>query len=163
MDWQCGFASCEAAAADHGTIKESERDLTHADASEDLPDALEEELAGLEETAELKHEVSADAGVAKLQDALKNRNAQKKEAHAVGATPKVLCKKPAAKVAVLKRPSAKQVASADSQSAAKRTSKEKMRVKAKTKKSVRELKMTRECIYSRAYHQALHFREKKSV
>eukprot|EP00435_Cladocopium_sp_Y103_P028569 s1908_g7.t1 len=126
--------------------------------------AMEEELAGLEETTEQKHTVSADAGIAKLQDALKNRNAQKKEAQAVGATPKSLSKKPAAKVlqqkpaakvALLKRPSTKQLDRSDTQSAGKRTSK-KVKVLAKPKKRARELKMTRECIYSRAYHQALH-------
>jgi len=125
----------------------------HADQQDDLEDPeVDRELAGLEADATKHQEVSGDVGVTKLQDALDTRNAQKRDAKAVGATCKASCKKPAANVQVLKRPSAKVKAKGKSKAKGQVNA----NAKDKGKKPAKKLKMSRECIYSRAYHQASH-------
>ena len=81
----------------------------------------------------------------RLQDALMKRDNGKNSAEKRGATPKP---KPKAKVKVLKRPSAKKA------SAKKLCGKPKPKSHDKPVKKGRELKMTVQCVYSRAYHAA---------
>ena len=124
---------------------------------------MEKELQELQQEAAENQTVPGDAGVAKLRDALDTRNAQKKDAQAVGASSKALCKKPAAKGPVFKKPGAKLKDTCDPQSNANSIPKTKakaqakkqpkMKVKSKDKKK-RELSMSRSCVYSRAYHKA---------
>ena len=91
----------------------------------------------------------------RLQSALMKRDNGKNPAHKCGATPKP-APKPKAKVKVLKKPSAKKA------TAKKDNGKPKPKAHDKSAKKVRVLKMTAQCVYSRAYHAAHSTLEKKS-
>ena len=121
-------------------------------------EAMQMELGELEKESVKKQEVTGDAGIAKLRTALDNRNTQKKDAKAVGASCKSVAKKPSAKAAVLKKPSSKLKHAGNPQPKA--ASKPKGTVKAKAKATGKEqsnaVKMSRSCVYSRAYHQVSH-------
>lgn len=113
------------------------------------------ELDDLDKEAAKKQELTGDDGIAKLRIALDNRNTQKKDAKAIGASCKPVAKKPSAKAAVLKKPSSK-LQHQQPKALCKPMGTVKAKAKAKGKKQPRALKMSRSCIYSRAYHQASH-------
>ena len=125
---------------------------------EELPPAGEDRVDA--ENLENTVPVPLDEGLHRLQEALDQRDSKKqKSAGTVGATPKVKASpkgKAKAKPASKKAAAAPKSSSKPSKRCAKKgTAKSKVSKPGKVKKpQPKEPKMTRECVYSRAYHQA---------